>query len=198
MVANATERLTARDRLLAAATELFYSEGVHTVGIDRVIERAGVAKASLYNTFGSKEQLVRAYLLGRQESRQERIRRAMARYDTPRDRILAIFDALGEVFIQPGYRGCAFINASAESPPGSPVQRVCDEIRAWLRMVFVQLAEETGVSDPEHLAVQLTLLYDGALVGAQMDRDPGRAVAARTTASILIDAALARPAPASP
>jgi len=86
---------SARDRLLAAANELFYEEGVHTVGIDRVIERAGVAKASLYSTFGSKEELVRAYLLGRAEARQQRMSQRVARYDNPRDRILGLFDLLG-------------------------------------------------------------------------------------------------------
>jgi len=87
---------SARERLLAAANELFYEEGVHTVGIDRVIERAGVAKASLYSTFGSKEELVRAYLAGRAEARQRRISERIARLDNPRDRILAIFDSLAE------------------------------------------------------------------------------------------------------
>ena len=69
--------LSARERLLAAASELFYAEGVHTVGIDRVIERAGVAKASLYNTFGSKDELVRAYLEARHAQTSERIRNRM-------------------------------------------------------------------------------------------------------------------------
>src|SRR5262245_38929851 len=68
-------RPSARKRILAAANELFYEEGIHSVGIDRVIERAGVAKASLYNTFGSKDELVRAYLEGRQASREDRIMR---------------------------------------------------------------------------------------------------------------------------
>src|SRR5580693_4032648 len=81
-----TIRPTARERLLAAANELFYNEGVHTVGIDRVIEQAGVAKASLYNTFGSKDELVRAYLETRQASVAQRITRAVERYDTPRER----------------------------------------------------------------------------------------------------------------
>src|SRR5580700_2241346 len=93
-----SEKRSARERLLSAADELFYEEGVHTVGIDRVIERAGVAKASLYSTFGSKDELVRAYLEGRQARRQERITEALAtRYDTPQERILGVFDVLGEV-----------------------------------------------------------------------------------------------------
>src|SRR5215467_10828653 len=88
---------SARDRLLAAATELFYEEGVHTVGIDRVIERAGVAKASLYSTFGSKEELVRAYLEERAALRRQRISQRIGMHEQPRDRILAVFDYLAEV-----------------------------------------------------------------------------------------------------
>ena len=115
MPTTTTERRSARDRLLAAANELFYEEGVHTVGIDRVIERAGVAKASLYSAFGSKDELIRAYLIARHTARQERMTRMLARYDSPRERLLGVFDVLGESFAEPGYRGCAFINASAES-----------------------------------------------------------------------------------
>src|SRR2546425_13142594 len=95
-----------RERLLAAANELFYEEGVHTVGIDRVIERAGVAKASLYSTFGSKDELIRAYLEARHTATRERMERELAaRYDTPRDRLLGAFDIQGESFDQPGFRG---------------------------------------------------------------------------------------------
>ena len=87
---------SARERLLAAANELFYEEGVHTVGIDRVIERAGVAKASLYSTFGSKEELVRAYLQARAEERQRRVAAVIAKHAEPRAQILALYDYLGE------------------------------------------------------------------------------------------------------
>src|ERR1700739_942696 len=93
---------SARERLLAAASELFYAEGVHTVGIDRVIEQAGVAKASLYNTFGSKGELVRAYLEGRHADTAGRITRALGRYHPPRDRLLGVFEAQGELFAEPG------------------------------------------------------------------------------------------------
>src|SRR5215472_8692437 len=103
--------LSARERLLAAADELFYAEGVHTVGIDRVIEHAGVAKATLYNTFGSKEELVRAYLEQRHQARMQRMADGLARFDTPRDKLLGVFDVMGETFRQPTWRGCAFINA---------------------------------------------------------------------------------------
>src|SRR5882724_10614918 len=88
----APDRRPARERLLTAAAELFYEEGVNTVGIDRVIERAGVAKASLYDCFGSKEELVRAYLAQRQEVRDARITEKLKKYGTPRERLLGVFD----------------------------------------------------------------------------------------------------------
>lgn len=184
------DRLSARDRLLAAADELFYEEGVHTVGIDRIIERAGVAKASLYNTFGSKDELVRAYLQGRHAARQERVTRFIARYDTPRDRLLGVFDALGSFAAEPNFRGCAFMNASAESLPGGPVEEVSDQSRAWTRALFTELAQAAGVPDAAGLAAQLVLLYDGATVGARMDRTAATAVAARAVATAMLDAAL--------
>src|SRR3954463_1063602 len=108
-------KLSARARLPAPADELFYEEGIHTVGIDRVIEHAGVAKASLYNAFGSKDELVRAYLERRSQARQQRITDELARHRSPRTRVLAVFDVLGRIGSAPGYRGCAFYNASAES-----------------------------------------------------------------------------------
>src|ERR1700738_5095373 len=83
--------VSARDRLLVAADELFYAEGVHVVGIDRIVERAGVAKASLYSVFGSKDELVRSYLEMHFKGRQRRIARILAAHDTPRDRLLAMF-----------------------------------------------------------------------------------------------------------
>jgi AcrR family transcriptional regulator len=190
MMTRTPDRTSARDRLLAAADELFYEEGVHTVGIDRVIERAGVAKATLYSTFGSKDELVKAYLARRHASRQERITRKLERYETPRERLLGVFDALGELAAESGYRGCAFINASAESPSGSAVEEVSDEARAWVRSLFSALAREAGAADPDGLADQLVLLYDGATVGARMDRDPAAALTARTVATALVDSAV--------
>jgi AcrR family transcriptional regulator len=193
MSTKTSARPSARDRILAAADELFYQEGIHTVGIDRVIERAGVAKASLYNTFGSKDELVRSYLLRRQDVRQSRIERKLAEVDTPKAQLLAIFDVLGDVVADPDFRGCAFQRASAEAPVGGSVQLVCDSSRAWTRSLMVDLAVKAGAVDPERLAQQLLLLYDGALMGARLDRDASAAGAARTVAEGLIDAVIARP-----
>ncbi|HEY2507464.1 MAG TPA: TetR/AcrR family transcriptional regulator [Streptosporangiaceae bacterium] len=181
---------SARERLLTAANELFYDEGVHTVGIDRVIERAGVAKASLYNTFGSKDELVRAYLEQRHALILQRIARYLQRYDAPRDRLLGVFEAQGEVFAEPGYRGCAFASASAESP-GDAVSQATDSYRAAVRALLTGLAREAGAPNPEQLGRQLHLLYDGASLSARMDRDPSASAASRAAAETLLDAALA-------
>lgn len=182
---------SARDRLLAAADELFYAEGVHTVGIDRIIERAGVAKASLYSSFGSKDELVKAYLEGRHVVRRARIMRGLERFDNPRDRLLAIFDVLGEMAASPGYRGCAFYNASAESGPGGVVEEVSLANRAWTRGLFAELARDAGAGDPITLADQLLILYDGTNVAARMDHSAAAAGLARTMAAGLLDAATA-------
>ena len=183
-------RTSARERLLDAANELFYAEGVHTVGIDRVIEHAGVAKATLYSTFGSKDELVRAYLEMRHASVAQRITRAVERYDTPRERLLAVFEGQEELFAQPGYRGCAFARASAESHPGDPAERAAEGYRRWVRALLTELAAQAGVPEPAVLARQLHLLYDGSGQSARMDHDSAAAAVARTAAATLLDAAL--------
>jgi len=185
----APARLSARERLLAAADELFYEHGINQVGIDRVIDHAGVAKASLYDCFGSKEELIRCYLKGRSDRRQERIARRMALFHTPRDKILSVFDLLGEFVAQPNYRGCAFQRAGAEAAAGSPVKGACEDSRAWMRAQFTALARAAGDRDPESTARQLVVLYDGALMTAHADRDLDAPQAARELAARLLSAA---------
>ena len=198
MVAKSAAKPSARERLLVAADELFYREGVHTVGIDRIIEQAGVAKASLYNTFGSKEELVHAYLEGRHASNAARIMKHIERYETPRERILGVFEAQGQNFADPRYRGCAFIAATAEARPGDLVEQAAGAYRTWLRGLFTELAEQAGVPEPAVLAQRLHLLYDGAGVAARMDRDPDAALASRAAAEALLDVALKPTATAAP
>jgi AcrR family transcriptional regulator len=181
---------SARERLLAAAHELFYAEGVQTVGIDRVIERAGVAKASLYNVFGSKEELIRAYLEERHAGTVGALREAVARHADPRARLLAVFDAQAELFAPPGFRGCAFVSACAEAPAHGLIQAAASSYRAEIRELLVELSEAAGARDPDALAGQLQILYDGAGLSARMDRDPAIATAARAAAESLLDAQL--------
>src|SRR6201992_256235 len=181
-------RPSARARLLDAADELFYEEGIHIVGIDRVIEKAGVAKASLCSTFGSKDELVRAYLNRRYEQRRTRITEWVARYDNPRDQLLGVFDALGDSIAQPGYHGCAFANATAESSPGSVGEQGTQEYRSWTRSLFTDLAREAGAADPATLGAQLHLLYDGVNWAARIDHDLDAARRAPAAAAVQQDA----------
>src|SRR5580698_5485329 len=184
------DRRPARERLLAAADELFYEEGVNLVGIDRVIERAGVAKASLYDCFGSKEELIRSYLQQRHEARQVRLRERLSRCANGKEKILAVFDSMAEVAAKPDFRGCAFARASAEARPGSSVKAMCDESRAWNLALFADLARQAGAADPDRVAQQLRLLYDGASLSAHVDTNSTAVAGARAMAQLLLDQAI--------
>lgn len=177
-----------RERLLAAADELFYDEGIHTVGIDRIIEKAGVAKGSLYYNFDGKDDLVREYLLGRHARMAARLEGAIATVDDPRAKVLAVFDELGDVLRDPGYRGCAFSRALAEAQPGSAEVEESASYRGWLHGLFGRLANALDVTDAPTLAERLLVVYDGARMGFQMDGDPRVAQTARALAEELIDA----------
>ena len=181
-----------RARLLEAADKLFYEEGIHTVGIDRLLEQAGVAKASLYSTFGSKDALIGEYLAARLARRSERVEKAIAKHESPRARLLAVFDVLAERVAEKDFRGCAFFRASAEGQPNPRVDAVVDESRRWLKTLFVELAKNAGARSHVRLAAQLVLLYDGAIVAAQMDGDLDAPRAARAAAEALLDASTAR------
>ena len=119
-----------------------------------------------------------------------RITSYLERYSTPRERLLGVFEAQGEIFADSGFRGCAFVAASAESP-GEAVSRAADDYRGWVRGLLTGLAREAGAPDPETLGRQLHMIYDGASLSARMDRDPSSSVAARAAAGTLLDAALA-------
>ena len=186
--------LTARERLLQAADELFYAEGINTVGIDRVIEHAGVAKASLYSAFGSKDGLIRAYLLRRHELRVARIQRHLAKHTDPRARMLAVFDSFDELIHSPAWRGCPFIAATGEARTDATVNEVAAITRDFTRKCFADEAADLAIADPAGLADQLVLLYDGAVVAAQSRVDTLAAQRARAMAELVIDNAERGPA----
>jgi AcrR family transcriptional regulator len=177
----------ARRRLLEAADELFYNEGIHTVGIDRIIARAGVAKGSLYYSFTGKDALVHEYLTHRHGRWAERVTAGIEAHTDPRARILAVYDVLGTLFAQPDYRGCAFMNATAEAAPDSVEAQAATTFRVWVHNLFLDLATDADVADPPQLAETLVLLYDGAVATAQMDKAPQAARTARRAAELILD-----------
>ena len=168
MAKTTAKRPSARERLLAASNELFYRDGVHSTGIDAVIERAGVAKGSLYYIFGGKDELVAAYLRGRLESWRQRVEARQAGIDDPDEMILAVFDAIADYVSLPEFRGCPFVNAAAEAPAGESQQLAIKEYRNWVRQSFLELAADTAVADSEALADALIVLYDGALASTTL------------------------------
>jgi AcrR family transcriptional regulator len=183
-------KLPVRQRLLAAADDLFYNEGVQTVGVDRVIEQADVAKATLYRTFGNKEQLVAAYLRARHEAYRSRLAQSIERESDPRARILAVFDSQIAWINRKGWRGCAFARASAEPSVGPLVQREADEYRADIRALLTDLAAAAGASAPAMLGWQLSLLYHGVAVEVEPVKRRSATAALRAAVETLIDAAI--------
>lgn len=154
------------------ACDLFYGEGIRTVGIDRIIAEAGVAKASLYANFSSKDDLIVAYLTCLRDVWQAEVDAELAGIDDPAEAIRRVFELVGDDFGDAGFRGCPFSNAAAEYPDRShPSRRVTDDYRSWLRQRLTDLAAAAGLDDPPAVATALVLLYDGACVGAKLD-DP--------------------------
>jgi AcrR family transcriptional regulator len=190
-VTNPTDtkrRPSARERLFAAANQLFDAEGIQTVGVDRIIEHAGVSRGSFYNNFDSKEQLIHTYLLGHHHSTTTLLDVAIARQRDPRQKILAVFDTQAERFRRPDFNGCAFVSASTEAPAGGVIDRDAAEFRTSIRTMFTDLAKQAGAPDPGQLGRQLHVLYDGAGLTARMDHTPDIAAATRAAVETLLDA----------
>lgn len=179
---------SARERILTTATELFYKHGIHRVGIDLVIAESGVAKMSLYRQFGSKEELVLAFL---DRINTEWFTWLKGRVSPKRvaQRPLAVFDALGEWFVTPTFRGCPFVSTSAEfRDPNDPVHQAAWKFKKGLRDYFQALLREAGRADHASLADSFLLLADGAIIRAAMEGKPDSAKVARRAAGALLSA----------
>ena len=164
-------KVSMRARLVDAATELFYAEGLRAVSVDKVIERAGTTKVTFYRHFKSKDDLVVAHLELRAELEREGISTAVAHAaGDPGRGFELIAEALGAMACLPGFRGCPFINAAAEYPdPTSAVRRVVDEHRAWCRAAFADMVAPLRLPDPHAVADDLMLIRDGAMVAGYLD-----------------------------
>jgi AcrR family transcriptional regulator len=158
----------ARARILDAATELFYANGIRGTSADRVIEQAGITKVTFYRHFRTKTDLVVAYLQHQAERESGAFLEARTGVD-PVQALENIAAMIGGASCLPGFRGCAFINAAAETPdPADPVRIVVDEHRRWMRDLFAGIASEAGVADPQITARQLMMLRDGAMVNGYL------------------------------
>ncbi|MGH3755424.1 MAG: TetR/AcrR family transcriptional regulator [Pseudonocardiaceae bacterium] len=188
LVAGAPDSATAQ-RVLDAAERLFYSRGVQAVGIDAVVAEAGVATKTLYAHFGSKDGLVEAYLRRRDRRWLDWLHRRLDTTGDNRQRVLAVFDALGEWFAEPGFSGCAFINVAGELADNPMARAVAREHKLALRALLHRVAADAGVPDPGTLAERLMLLVEGAIVTAYVEGDQSAAARARSAAAALLDCA---------
>ncbi len=195
MADEPTRLPAARDRILQAAADLFYGEGIHAVGVDRVTAESGVAKATLYQQFRSKDELVAACLQRRAEDWRHAVAEPVLAISGPAARrVGAVFERLGEAFAAPGYRGCPFINAAAEYPGrDGPVAAVIAAHRAQVRGLFADLLAAFPPARRAALTDQLVLLYDGTMVGAQLDQGPRAAQRAQAAARHLLEGPRPRP-----
>src|SRR5690242_782900 len=181
----------ARERILETAFALFYAHGIRAVGVDRIIGESGVAKATFYKHFPAKDDLVLAYLDKVDGVWTGQLHEAAAAAGPdPAAQLVGLFDALRASCRREGYRGCAFINAAAESQPGTAVhdRTVAHKaaVLSWVR----GLAEQAGARDPDTLARSLTLLLDGGLASGALDASPDAPEAAKASARALVDAAV--------
>ena len=155
-------------RVLDAASRLFYERGIHAVGVDTIAEAAGVTKKTLYDRFGSKEALVVSYLQHRDARWRDHVAAHLSRVPEPGpDRVLAIFDAAITWSDENSPKGCSAINARAEIGDGNDDHPVFPEVsrqKAWLLDVFEELCAEAGMPDPRAMAQAMMLLYEGAIV----------------------------------
>ena len=165
-----TTRTPGRERLLAAASRLFYREGINGVGVDRILEEAGVTRATMYRHFAGKEALVVAYLESEDATLRGYFADAEADGGTPTELLGRIIDTIALDITSYHTRGCPFINAAAEFPDAdSAVRRIVTAHRTWLRQSLSELARAAGLPDPEASAAALVLLRDAALVGGYLD-----------------------------
>lgn len=170
-----TSRQPARARLLHAADELFYERGITGTGVDAVIERAGVATGSLYKNFSGKDDLVAAYLADRDERWRAAWEAAIAETDDPVERVLAIFTATRRWAGRSGLtRGCAHVAAAGQLPPEHPGAAVATEHKQRVVARLTTLVAAAGIAEPDSLAGDLALIYDGMLsaMAIRWDADP--------------------------
>lgn len=178
-----------REQIVGAADGLFYSQGIGAVGMDAVRDAAGVSLKTIYKQFPSKEQLVLGVLAHRHQLWTSGIDGAVAQADTPRDRLLAVYDHLANWFDEDDFRGCGFINAFGELGATSPAVAIAVRDHKLSFQAYIdRLVADAG--GPAELGPQLAILAEGAQTTAAISGVPDAAGVARAAALTLIDAAM--------
>ena len=189
-MAGARSPVKPRERVLDAAQELFHARGIDAVGVDVISDVSGVSKSTLYRHFPSKADLVAAYLQRHHERRFDEWVAALGDpSDTPRARLLGLFDWLEEWFNSTDFRGCRFLNSRAQLPdPRHPAHGIPQRHKEQIRTLLSEIAREGGARDATELGHELILLVDGAVMHAVLEGVPTPARRAKTLAGLALDA----------
>ncbi|MFG3094559.1 TetR/AcrR family transcriptional regulator [Streptomyces sp. NPDC048202] len=154
----------ARARLLDTATRIFYTEGIHSVGVDRIIAEAQVTRATLYRHFKGKEELILAYLAQADHGIRGQVAAIRGQGLSAADTVRAVSRSIAEGIRSPGFRGCAFLNAAAEYPdPEHPVHRAVLAHRRWFLETATELMADAGCSPADAVGRHFVMLRDGAM-----------------------------------
>ncbi len=172
------------ERLLTTASNLFATQGIRAVGIDTILREAGVAKASLYSSYGSKDALVIAYLNELDQADRKRWETKTCGLDDPVAKLLAFFDLAAAAARKRQFRGCLYANAATEYP-GDTLEPVRAH-RLWMRRLLSELLRNAGVSDAAATAQRIQLIYDGALTASKLERATAPITLARQMVAELI------------
>jgi len=178
MSKRARGKVDMEERILETTDRLFYGKGIRAIGVDTIAAETGISKRTLYNYFTSKDALIAAYLTRRI--------RPIAASDAPAaEQILAVFERLERTFASRGFRGCPFVNAVAELGE-HPARTIAANFKESRRLWFREKLTALGVRDPDGLAIQLSLLVDGAIAAALVRGDAAMAGAAQEAARTLL------------
>lgn len=182
--------VSARDRIIHTAHDLFYRVGFHTVGLDKILSDVGVTKTTFYNHFESKDDLVRAVLEWHDRWWQDTFRDMLKRHggDTPRGQLLAVPDVLHEIFERNDYNGCFFVNVAVQFPQKhDPAHEAAAVHKQAMESIIRELAGYAGTKDAPGFAQEMSLILEGAYVTRQVTGNPHTAEIARRLVKLLVD-----------
>ena len=178
-----------REHIVKVAIELFCEHGFHATGVDMIMREAKVSKKTMYNHFRSKDELILAAL--RQYDslfRNNFVKQLEEIADTPKEKLLAIFDVCENWFKSQNFFGCMFINVVGEySSPDSPFRDISKQFKNLMKSYILSLAEEADADDPKKLASEIGILLEGAIVTAQVSQDADAALSAKAMAETFIN-----------
>jgi AcrR family transcriptional regulator len=153
---------TNRERLMDAASDLFYREGLHAITADRVANEAGLTKPTIYNLFGSKDALVFETLQRRGEQIRRYIEQRAAEHHGPEEKLMEVLLVHAEMLTSDGFHGCPLVIAAVQAPESSEARELANAHKLWLHGLLAQFAKRAGMKSPDMLASSLVLVLEGA------------------------------------